>query len=165
MPIIVGSIARIQTQDRIKNSADKWTVINGLSDEQAAKRISDDKVDILVDLNGYTKDTRTHLFPLRPAPITVNWFGFPGTMGTPYHHYIIADEHIIPRNYELFYSEKVLRLRCYQPNDRKRLVAKRPTREEENLPCDAAIYCCLNGTQKFIPEVLTSWMTIFVGCA
>jgi predicted O-linked N-acetylglucosamine transferase (SPINDLY family) len=148
------------TQARLKSSADKWTDINSLSDEQAAKKIADDGVDILVDLNGYTKDARAHLFPLRPAPITVNWFGFPGTMGTPYHHYIIADEHIIPKNYEIFYSEKVVRLPCYQPNDRKRLVASRPSRQEENLPDDAVVYCCLNGTQKFIPEMLQSWMTI-----
>ena len=63
------------------------------------------------------------MFALRPAPIIVNWFGFPGTMGTPYHHYIIADPHIIPEGDELYYSEKVLRLPCYQPNDRRRPVA------------------------------------------
>ena len=87
------------TQASLKSSADKWTDINRLSDEQAAKKIADDGVDILVDLNGYTKDARAHLFPLRPAPINVNWFGFPGTMGAPYHHYIIADEHIIPKTH------------------------------------------------------------------
>ena len=148
------------TQARLKSSADKWTDINRLSDEQAAKKIADDGVDILVDLNGYTKDARAHLFPLRPAPITVNWFGFPGTMGAPYHHYIIADEHIIPKTHEIFYSEKVVRLPCYQPNDRNRLVANRPSRREENLPDDAVVYCCLNGTQKLIPEMFRSWMTI-----
>jgi predicted O-linked N-acetylglucosamine transferase (SPINDLY family) len=151
------------TQNRIKSSADKWTDINGLSDEQAAKKITDDKVDIIVDLNGYTKDARARLFSLRSAPITVNWFGFPGTMGTPYHHYIIADEQIIPKDYELFYSEKVLRLPCYQPNDRKRLVASPPIREEENLPYDSVVYCSLNGTQKIIPEVFANWMTILSG--
>ena len=148
------------TQNRIKSNSDKWTDINGVTDEQAAKRIADDKVDILVDLNGYTKDARARLFALRPAPITVNWFGFPGTMGTPYHHYIIADEQIIPKNYECFYSEKVLHLPCYQPNDRKRPVASPPIREEENLPYNTVVYCSLNGTQKIIPEVFASWMTI-----
>ncbi len=148
------------TQKRIKASADEWIDINGLSDEDAANKIADDKIDILVDLNGHTKDARNHLFPLRPAPIIVNWFGFPGTMGTSYHHYIIADEHIIPEDYEAFYSEKVLRLPCYQPNDRKRLVASPPTREEESLPHDAVVYCCLNGAQKITPEVFAHWMTI-----
>jgi predicted O-linked N-acetylglucosamine transferase (SPINDLY family) len=148
------------TQNRIKSSADKWTDINGVTDELAAKRITEDKIDILVDLNGYTKDARTRLWAFRPAPIAVNWFGFPGTMGTPYHHYIIADNQIIPNNYECFYSEKVLHLPCYQPNDRKRPVASPPVREEENLPDNTVVYCSLNGTQKIIPEVFASWMAI-----
>ena len=59
-------------------------------------------------------------------------------MGTPYHHYIIADETIIPKGQEKYYSEKVVRLPCYQPNDRKRIVAaERPTRREAGLPDDA----------------------------
>ena len=67
-----------------------------LSDEQAAAKIAEDGIDILVDLNGYTKDARTKIFALRPAPVIVNWFGFPGTMGTPYHHYLIADPFVVP---------------------------------------------------------------------
>jgi predicted O-linked N-acetylglucosamine transferase (SPINDLY family) len=84
------------TRSRIRDSVDCWCEINGLSDEQAAARIHEDEIDILVDLNGYTKDARARVFALRPAPIAVNWFGFPGTTGSPHHHYIIADEQIIP---------------------------------------------------------------------
>ena len=149
------------TRLRIMNSADRWLDINGLSDEQAAARIGQDEVDVLVDLNGYTKLARTRVFALRPAPIAVNWFGFPGTMGSPYHHYIIADEHIIPQESEIYYSEKVVRLPCYQPNDRKRVVAaERPKRGDENLPDDAFVYCCLNGMQKITPPTFAMWMTI-----
>ena len=122
------------TQARIKQSVDSWFEINGLSDQQTAAKIEADRIDILVDLNGYTKDARTKVFALRPAPIIVNWFGFPGTMGTPYHHYLIADPHTIPEGYEPYYSERVVRLPCYQPNDRKRHVAKRPARSDEGLP-------------------------------
>jgi predicted O-linked N-acetylglucosamine transferase (SPINDLY family) len=149
------------TQARIMQAVDHWYEINGLTDEQAATRIAEDKVDILVDLNGYTKDARTKVFALRPAPIAVNWFGFPGTMGTPYHHYIVADAHIIPEGSEIYYSEKVLRLPCYQPNDRKRAVSpQRPSRSEEGLPEDAFVYCCLNGMQKITPEMFGAWMKI-----
>ena len=149
------------TQLRIRDSVDSWVDISGMSDEQAAAKIATDEVDILVDLNGYTKDARTRIFAFRPAPIVVNWFGFPGTMATPYHHYIIADEHVIPPGSEIYYSEKVLRLACYQPNDRKRQVSdRRPTRSEEGLPETAVVYCCLNGAQKIIPSVFDSWMTI-----
>ena len=61
-------IARIDpTRLRIKAAADSWTDINGLTDEQAADKIANDKIDILIDLNGYTKDARTRIFALRPA--------------------------------------------------------------------------------------------------
>jgi predicted O-linked N-acetylglucosamine transferase (SPINDLY family) len=155
-------ISRVDpTQDRIRKSVDSWTDINGLTDEEAAAKISEDKIDILIDLNGYTKDARTRVFALRPTPIAVNWFGFPGTMASPYHHYIVADEHVIPPGDEMFYSEKVLRLRCYQPNDRKRVVAAAsPTRKDEGLPEGATVLCSLNGAQKFTEETFQDWMTI-----
>ena len=95
------------TQQRIIKAVDRWLDINPLNDDQAAARIVEDEIDVLVDLNGYTKDARTKVFARRPAPIAVNWFGFPGTMATPYHHYIIADATIIPPEYEIYYSEKV----------------------------------------------------------
>jgi predicted O-linked N-acetylglucosamine transferase (SPINDLY family) len=149
------------TQVRIKGSVDRWCEINGLSDQDAARKIAEDRIDILIDVNGYTKDARTKVFALRPAPVAVNWFGFPGTMGSPYHHYIIADPYIIPEGSELYYSEKVLRLPCYQPNDRKRPVAaQRPVRADEGLPEDAFVYCCLNGMQKITQGVFQSWMRI-----
>ena len=150
-----------QTQQRIMKSVDAWVDINRLSDEQAAAKIAADGVDILIDLNGYTRDARTKVFALRPAPIAVNWFGFPGTMGTPYHHYLIADDWIIPEGSELYYSEKVMRLPCYQPNDRKRVIApRRPSRAEAGLPENAMVYCSFNGMQKITPRVFQRWMTI-----
>jgi predicted O-linked N-acetylglucosamine transferase (SPINDLY family) len=82
-------------------------------------------------------------------------------MGTPYHHYIVADEAIIPPGNEIFYSEKVLRLPCYQPNDRKRVVATQcPSRADVGLPENAFVFCSFNGTQKTTPRVFQRWMTI-----
>jgi predicted O-linked N-acetylglucosamine transferase (SPINDLY family) len=150
-----------RAQQRIMKAVDCWVDINGLSDEQAASRIAADEIDILVDLNGYTKDARTGVFARRPAPIAVNWFGFPGSMGTPYHHYIIADPYIIPHDHEIYFSEKVMRLPCYQPIDRKREVSeRRPSRADAGLPEDAVVYCCLNGMQKITPRTFERWMTI-----
>ena len=149
------------TQTRIRAAVDHWIDINPLTDEQAASKIVEDEIDILVDLNGYTKFARTRIFSLRPAPIIVNWFGFPGTMGTPYHHYLIADPHIIPKHLEIYYSEKVVHLPCYQPNDRKRFVsANSPARKDAQLPEDAFVYCSFNGTQKLTARTFQRWMTI-----
>jgi predicted O-linked N-acetylglucosamine transferase (SPINDLY family) len=149
------------TQVRIKNAVDHWLDINDLDDAKAAQKIRDDGIDILVDLNGYTKDARTKVFAQRPTPIAVNWFGFPSTMGTSYHHYIVADQHVIPESHEIYYSEKVLRLPCYQPNDRRRIVAERkPTRRDAGLPETGFVFCSLNGMQKFTALTWQRWMTI-----
>ncbi len=149
------------TRARIQRAASAWVDLNGLDDTQACRRIVDDRIDILVDLNGYTKDARTKVFAMRPTQIAVNWFGFPGTMGSPYHHYLIADEHVIPLGHERYYAEKVLRLPCYQPNDRKRLIsAQSPSRQDVGLPNDAFVFCSLNGTQKITRLTFERWMII-----
>lgn len=156
-----GINATDATQQRTMKAVDHWTDINNLDDDQAAAKIAADGIDILVDLNGYTKDARTKVFARRPAPIAVNWFGFPGTTGTPYHHYIIANSAIIPPEHEIYFSEKVLRLPCYQPNDRKRVVAaQRPSRVDAGLPENAFVFCSLNGMQKTTPRTFRRWMMI-----
>lgn len=148
------------TQQRAQEAVDHWLDIAGTPDELAARRIHEDGIDILVDLNGYTKDARSRIFSYRPAPVVVNWFGFPGTMGSSHHNYIIADVAIIPEQDEIFYSEAVRRLPCYQPNDRKRVVAEVPSRADVGLPENAVVYCCFNGCQKLTPETLDSWSEI-----
>ena len=146
---------------RIVAAAEHWVDINTMSDEDAALQIARDGVDILVDLNGYTKFARTRLFSFRPAPVQVNWFGYPATMGTPYHHYIIADAGIIPEGDEIFYSEEVARLPCYQPNDRLREVAKTmPSRSDFGLPDNAFVYCSFNSTHKLTQRMFDSWLMI-----
>jgi predicted O-linked N-acetylglucosamine transferase (SPINDLY family) len=146
---------------RIKAAVEHWVDISKMTDAQAAQQIVDDGIDILVDLNGYTKDARTKLFALRPAPILVNWLGYPGTMGSPHHNYIIADDYIIPPELEKYYAERVMRLPCYQPNDRRRVIAEhRPARAEVGLPDEAIVYCCFNGTQKISRLTFGRWMEI-----
>src|SRR5262249_28808251 len=76
-------------------------------------------------------------------------------------HYIVADDLIVPKDLEVYYSERVLRLPCYQPNDRKRVVASTEiARAHERLPDVGVVYCCLNGTQKITPDIFDAWMNI-----
>jgi len=150
-----------RTKIRVRSAVDHWIDITQMADEDAARRIVADGIDILVDLNGYTKDGRLKLFAMQPAPIIVNWLGYPGTTGSRFHNYIVADERIIPPELEKFYSEKVLRLPCYQPTDRKRIVSdRRQTRAEAGLPEDGIVYCCFNGTQKITPAMFSAWAAI-----
>ena len=129
-------------QARFVASADHWVCLTGLDDAAAAQRIADDGIQILVDVNGYTREARNKLLALRPAPVIVNWLGFPGSLASPYHQYIIADDWIIPPDHEVYYSERVMRVPCYQPNDRKRVVSDRAvSRSEAGLAggCDGLL--------------------------
>jgi predicted O-linked N-acetylglucosamine transferase (SPINDLY family) len=146
---------------RTRAAVEHWRDIRELSDEAAAQLIADDGIDILVDVNGHTRDARTAVFARRPAPIQVNWLGFPGTMASPYHHYIIGDDWVTPEGSELYYSEKVVRLPCYQPNDRRRIVdPSRPTRAQAGLPENAFVFCCFNGSQKITRVTFLRWLRI-----
>lgn len=143
------------------STADHFTDISGMDDASAAQHIARDGIHILVDVNGYTREGRTKLVAMRPAPVIVNWLGYPGTTASPYHHYIIADEVIIPEEDEIYYSEKVLRLPCYQPNNRQRIIAEhQPTRQEAGLPEDAFVFCCFNGTHKLTRFTFDRWLAI-----
>ena len=70
------------------------------------------------------------VFAQRPAPVQVNYLGFPATLGAPYIDYIIADKIVIPQDEQRFYDEQVVTLPgSYQANDDKgRAMAPAPSR-------------------------------------
>ena len=156
-----GPASKDALQKYFQDTVDHWTDIREMDDAAAARRIHEDGVQILVDLNGYTREARLKVVAHRPAPVIVNWLGFPGTMASPYHHYIVADDWIIPPESELYYSEKVLRLPCYQPNNRVRKLSELPvSREKAHLPEAAMVYCCFNGVHKLTNFTYERWLMI-----
>lgn len=149
-----------KTQERIKAAVHCWRDLHGIDDVTAASQIIADEIDILIDVNGYTKDARTKIFAYRPAPVIVSFCGYPGSMGSPFHQYLISDEHMIPPENEIYYSEKVLRIGCDQPLDRKRSIAPRPTRADVGLPEGVFVYASFNGMQKITANCFARWMKI-----
>ena len=146
---------------RIEAAFDEMVPIATLSDDAAARAIADRRIDILVNLNGWFGLGRTGVFARRPAPVQVNWLGFPGTIGAPYLDVIVADADTIPTGEEAAYVERVARLpRSYQPNDRRREIAAAPSRAELGLPADALVFACFNNTYKITPATFASWMRI-----
>src|SRR5262249_23606109 len=89
---------------RLEKAFDTWINIRAMSDQEAAEAIAAAGIDILVNLNGFFGDARMGVFAQRPAPIQVNYLGFPATLGAPYIDYIIADEIVIPKADQAFYD-------------------------------------------------------------
>ena len=147
---------------RLKGSFDQFIDICNQSDQEVAQLARDLKIDIAIDLGGYTQDCRTGIFAYRAAPIQVNYLGYPGTMGAPYIDYIIADDTVIPEANQQYYSEKVAYLpHTYQANDRKRKIAdKLLKRADFDLPEQGFIFCCFNNNFKLTPSTLDSWARI-----
>ena len=150
------------TRKRLKSTFDEFVDISMKSDEEVALLARTLEVDIAVDLNGFSQNSRTAIFALRAAPIQVNYLGYPGTMGAEYIDYLIADQTVIPLTHQSYYTEKIVCLpNSYQANDRKRGVADRIfTRTEAGLPQDSFVFCCFNNNYKIKPDVFDSWMRI-----
>lgn len=149
-------------RSRMETAFDCMIDIRGMSDQEAAHKILDLRIDILVNLNGYFGASRQAIFAYRPAPVQVNYLGFPGTLGAQYMDYLIADDHVIPAASYQFYFEKIVSLpNCYQANDNKRVISEKEfTRSDFGLPQDVFVYCCFNNNYKITPQIFKIWMSI-----
>jgi predicted O-linked N-acetylglucosamine transferase (SPINDLY family) len=149
-------------RQRLVAAFDKFTDLTGHDDAAAAARIYADGIDILIDLTGYTsQNPRTQILAFRPAPIQVNFLGYPGTMGANFIDYIIVDGFLAPPEQQPFYSEKLVQLpHCYQPSDPARPAALPASRTECHLPEDGVVFCCFNHSYKLTPAVFDIWMRL-----
>ena len=149
------------TRARITAAMDRVISIRDMSDTQAATAIHGLGVDILVNLNGYFGGERNLVFARRPAPIQVNYLGFPGTLGADYFDYIIADSEVIAPGEEQFYCERVVTLPdSYQANDRNKEIGPEVSRAECGLPEQGFVFCCFNNNYKILPSHFDIWMRI-----
>jgi protein O-GlcNAc transferase len=147
---------------RLRESFDRFVDVREKSDREVACLLRRLETDIAVDLKGFTTNCRTNILAYRPAPIQINYLGYPGTMGADFIDYIIADRFVIPQDQRDFYSEKIVYLPdTYQPNDTKRQIGARvPTRAEVDLPDTGFVFCCFNNCYKITPAMFDVWMRL-----
>jgi predicted O-linked N-acetylglucosamine transferase (SPINDLY family) len=149
-------------RQRLERAFEHFVDVAPLSVADAAPRIANDGIDILIDLKGYTQNARCGILALRPAPIQLAYLGFPGPMGAGFIDYSLVDEFIAPAGSESFYSEKLIRLPgSYQPNDSTRLIASdRGSRRDHDLPNEGVVFCCFNQAYKITPEAFSVWLRL-----
>jgi predicted O-linked N-acetylglucosamine transferase (SPINDLY family) len=148
-----------QDRGNLTRSFDRYTPVSNMSDKEIAQLLKECEIDIAVDLNGYTQGRRTGIFSHRGAPLQVNYLGYPGTMGSQYFDYIIADRHLVPPSEEGHYSEKVVRLPdAYIAGARHELPAR--SRGAYGLRENAFVFCCFNNSYKISPEVFDVWIRL-----
>lgn len=149
-------------RNRLENAFDQFLDMSDKYDNEVVSIARDMKIDIAVDLGGFTKNSRTGIFALRAAPVQVNYLGYPGTMGANFMDYIIADKVVIPSELKSFYSEKVAYLpNSFMPSDSKTMPAnKEISRHDVGLPEGKFVFCCFLPAIKLTPDVFSSWMRI-----
>ncbi|KAE8720912.1 putative UDP-N-acetylglucosamine--peptide N-acetylglucosaminyltransferase SEC [Hibiscus syriacus] len=154
-------------RQRIQSEAEHFVDVSAMSSDVIAKMINEDGIQILINLNGYTKGARNEIFAMQPAPIQVSYMGFPGTTGADFIDYLVTDEFVSPLRYSHIYSEKLVHLpHCYFVNDykQKNRDVLDPTcqhkRSDYGLPEDKFIFACFNQLYKMDPEIFNTWCNI-----
>lgn len=148
-------------RSRLNKAFDRFEDMRALTTEHAARKIHADGIDILIDLKGYTAHTRSEILALRPAPVQVNYLGYPGTMGADFVDYLIGDAIATPLEQAAEFTEKLaLMPHSYQSNDRHRPIPPKPSRAECGLPEQGFVFCGFNQTFKILPEIFEVWMKL-----
>ncbi|MFS8008401.1 putative protein O-GlcNAc transferase [Helianthus anomalus] len=152
---------------RIQSEAEHFKDVSSMTSDTIAKLINEDQIQILINLNGYTKGARNEIFALQPAPIQVSYMGFPGTTGASYIQYLVTDEFVSPTRFAHIYSEKLVHLpHCYFVNDYKQKNLDvldpncQPKRSAYGLPENKFIFGCFNQLYKMDPEIFMTWCNI-----
>lgn len=145
--------------ERIATLVDHWIPCWDLTDEELARRIRSDRIDILIDLSGHTAYNRLPAFARKPAPIQMTWIGYPATTGLTAMDYRITEESLDPLGMtEQYHTESLLRLpagAAFQPSPRSPPVNALPA-----LASPEFTLACLNAISKINPKVIRLWSRI-----
>jgi predicted O-linked N-acetylglucosamine transferase (SPINDLY family) len=146
--------------DRLRKRACRWRDVRFASDEQVARMVQRDGIDILVDLSGHTSMARPGLFALKPAPVQVTWLGYPNTTGLAAIDYRITDACADPPgSTERWHTEELVRLPhgflCYRPRRSAPQVAEAPC-----LRTGTVTFGSCSKPLKWNCDVIRTWAAI-----
>ena len=147
---------------RLVEGFDQFWDVRGQDAAQIAHRMMVEEVDIAVDLKGHTESAKPELFLYKPAPIIVNYLGYPGTMGASVYDYVIGDAIVTPFEAAPYYSEQIVQMpHSYQANDSRRAVAAHvPSRVDEGLPEQGFVFASFNNVYKIRRAFFRIWMDL-----
>jgi predicted O-linked N-acetylglucosamine transferase (SPINDLY family) len=154
-------------EDRVRHGyrqdpRDRFHDVSGLSNADLARLIEGQRIDVLVDLNGYSRAGRLPLFALRPAPVQVAWFNAFATSGMDGLDFIVGDEYVIPPAEEAYYNERVVRV----PGSYLTFEVTYPVPDVAPAPCLSGrpvTFGCLAPQYKITEEVVEAWARILHG--
>ena len=145
---------------RIQSLVPHWRVIAELSDHDAARKVQEDKIDILVDLAGHTNRNSLMMFARKPAPVQATWLGYPNTTGFSCMDYRITDALCDPVGMtDALHTEKLIRLpdcfSCFTPPAQSPTIGALPA-----LGGDGIMFGSFNYFIKMNEQVIETWARI-----
>jgi protein O-GlcNAc transferase len=158
----IGPATDDDMRKRLIKAFNVFVDVHDMNDQDVALLARQDKIDIAIDLTGYTKNYRASIFAYRAAPVQINYLGYPGTMGADFIDYIIADQTLIPMDSQKFYSEKPIYLpHHYQAQDNTLSISDdTPSRLDLGLPDKGFVFCAINNSYKIRVTEFDVWMRL-----
>jgi predicted O-linked N-acetylglucosamine transferase (SPINDLY family) len=144
---------------RLQGLVQGWRWTHKLSANDVARRIREDKIDILVDLAGHTCNNRLDVFAEKPAPVQATWLGYMNTTGLTGVDYRLTDDVLDPPGPPVRDTEELLRLPggmcCFAPPPDAPEVGPLPASARKHLT-----FGSLNGLLKVNAAVLDLWASV-----
>lgn len=148
-------------RQRLLNAMEHHVPLQAMSEPQAAEKIAQLNLDVLVDLTGMTAGARMGIVARKPAHRVVSYLGFMGSMAMPAVDHVLVDAFAFPSALAEHFSEQPLfHPACYQVNEQVREVGPIPSRQQMGLPDDAFVFCAFSNNYKITPDVFAVWMRI-----
>jgi protein O-GlcNAc transferase len=158
----LGPDDRSEIRSRLVRSVDHFRDQQLAADSETAEQIRQDKIDILIDMQGHTRGARLEILAQRPAPLQLHYLGYPGSLGAPFIDYLIADEYVIPASQVQHFAEKILYLPgCYLVHDSQDQPGLGiQQRSVHRLPQDVFVFCAFSSPHKFNERMWEVWMRL-----
>lgn len=149
--------------EQLQGWSDCTRYIADMSDEEAARQIAADAIDILVDLSGHTKGNRLPVLAYKPAPVILSGIGYFNSLGM-YTDGFLSDVYCSPKETQPSFTEKLLRLPhthfCYSPFEEFPAINKQMAWERNGY----VTFGCFNNFSKVTDEMLLVWKEILCQC-
>lgn len=146
---------------RVIAAFDQFNIVKDMTDENAARAIRADEIDILIDLDGLSSGTRMAILRWRPAPIQASYLGFVGPVPMPELDFLLCDKFVIPPAYAALHQPQPL---SAGPNDQADdsipAIGEPVSRPMAGLPEDRFIFCCFSNHYKITEAMFGAWMEI-----
>lgn len=145
--------------EQYRGAVDKFVRIAEMDDVALARKIADDGVHLLIDLSGYTGETRLSVMFHKPAPIQLTYLGYPFTTGLSEVDYVLSDPWLNGPDNAKGFTEQILEI----PHSFISVGDLQVRRDDPTPPCRRnghVTFGSLNNSYKLNRDTIAAWSRI-----